>query len=155
MLNGTGRLGDSGEDGEICYSSGCWDFWDLMNAAPITSAAPAVHQELIGTLAERTRIRRLRDQQQRRWDQPQPARSGAERRPAASHDEPDASTDLSVASLLPHTQSRSFGHAGLDGPPGPSYSGVADLGPAPPTEASGPRATRSRRPSRHPPHYLP
>ena len=138
MLNGTGRLGDSGEDGEICYSSGCWDFWDLMNAAPITSAAPAVHQELIGTLAERTRIRRLRDQQQRRWDQPQPARSGAERRPAASHDEPDASTDLSVASLLPHTQSRSFGHAGLDGPPGPSYSGAADLGQAPPTEASGP-----------------
>ncbi len=112
MLNGTGRLGDSGEDGEICYSSGCWDLWDLMNAAPITSAAPAVHQELIGTLAEPTRVRRLRDQQQRRWDQPQPARSGAERRPAASHDEPDASTDLSVASLLPHTQSRSFGHAG-------------------------------------------
>jgi hypothetical protein len=95
MLNGTGRLGDSGEDGEICYSSGCWDFWDLMNAAPITSAAPAVHQELIGTLAERTRIHRLRDQQQRRWDQPQPAQSGAERRPAASHDEPDAGTDLS------------------------------------------------------------
>ena len=119
MLNGTGRLEDSGEDGEICYSSGCWDFWDLMNAAVITSVAPAVHQEPIGTLAERTRIRRLRDQRQRHWDQPPPARSGAERRPAASHDEPDASTDLSVASLLPHTQSRSFGHAGLDGPPGP------------------------------------
>ncbi len=69
MLNGTGRLGDSGEDGEICYSTGCWDSWDLMNAAAITSAAPAVHQEPIGTLAERPRIRRLRDQSQ-------PARSG-------------------------------------------------------------------------------
>jgi hypothetical protein len=161
MLNGTGRLEDSGEDGEICYSSGCWDFWDLMDAAAITSVAPAVHQQPIGTLAERTRIRRLRDQRPRHWDQPQPARSGAERRRAASHDEPDASTDLSVASLLPHPQSRSFGHAGLaglaglDGPPGPSYSGAADLGPAPPAEASGSRATRSRRPSRHPPHYLP
>jgi hypothetical protein len=63
MLNGTGRLGDGGEDGEICYSSGCWDFWGLMNAAAITSAAPAVHQELIRTLAERSRIHRC-------WDRP-------------------------------------------------------------------------------------
>jgi hypothetical protein len=120
MLNGTGRRGDGGEDGENCYSSGCWDFWGLMNAAAITSAAPAVHQELISTLAERSRIHRRWDQPrgrwdqpQRRWDQPQPARYGAGRRPAASHDAPNGGTELSVASLLPHTQSRSFGHAGL------------------------------------------
>src|SRR5580693_4088866 len=106
MLNGTGRPGDGGEDGEICYSSGCWDFCGLMNAAAITSAAPAVHQELIRTLAERSRIHRRWDQPrgrwdqpQRRWDQPQPARSGAGRRPAASHDALNAGTELSVASL--------------------------------------------------------
>jgi len=33
--------------------------------------------------------------------------------------------------------------------------GPARLGQAPPAEASGHRVTRSRRPSRHPPHYLP
>ena len=55
------------EDGEICYSSGCWDFWGLMNAAAITSAT-------------------------------------MNRTPASS---------CPSRPLLPHTQSRSFGHAGL------------------------------------------
>ncbi len=36
-----------------------------------------------------------------------------------------------------------------------SDTGAAGLGPASPAEASGYRVTRSRRPSRHPPHYLP
>jgi hypothetical protein len=36
-----------------------------------------------------------------------------------------------------------------------AYPRVTGPGLAQPTETSGHRATRSRRPSRHPPHYLP
>src|SRR5438067_161191 len=70
-----------------------------MDASAITSAAPAVHQELVRKLAERGGLLLRRD--------------------------------------------------------GPSSAGGAGLSPAPPAEASGHRVTRSRRPPRHPPHYLP
>src|SRR5271157_6228779 len=99
-----------------------------MNAAAITSAAPAVHQELIRALAERARIHRLRDQQQRRRDQlqrlqrlrgqQQVARSGAGLSPLANHDEPGASADLSVEAWLPYALPGSFGPTDLAGPAG-------------------------------------
>src|SRR5271157_2803066 len=99
-----------------------------MNAAAITSAAPAVHQELIRALAERARIHRLRDKQQRRRDQLQRlqrlrgqqllARSGAGLSPLTNHDEPGASADLSVEPWLPCTLPGSFGPTELASPAG-------------------------------------
>ncbi len=103
-----------------------------MNAAAITSAAPAVHQELIRALAERVRVHRLQDQQQRR-DQLRRlrgrqllARSGAGLSPLANHDEPGASADLSVEPWLPYALPGSFGPTDLASPAG--LAGLA--GPA-------------------------
>src|SRR5271165_384114 len=96
-----------------------------MNAAAITSAVSAVHQELIRALTERARIHRLRDQQQRRRDQLQRlrgqqllARSGAGLSPLTNHDEPGASADLSVEPWLPCTLPGSFGPTELASPAG-------------------------------------
>ena len=106
-----------------------------MNAAVITSAAPAVHQDLIRALPERARIHRLRDQQ-RRGDQLQylqgqrrGVRFGARRHPSASHDEPSASADLFVVPWLPHALPRSFGPVALASPAGlAGRGGPADRG---------------------------
>ena len=111
-----------------------------MDAVAITSAAPAVHQELIRALAERARIHRLRDQQQRRRDQlpgqRQRAPFGAVRRPLTNHDEPIASAGLSVVPLLPDALPHSFGPTDLANPGG-SVGPVGLAGPvgsAPPAD---------------------
>jgi hypothetical protein len=93
-----------------------------MDAAAITSTAPAVHQELIRALAERVRIHRHRDQQQRLRER---AQFGAGRGLSARHDGPSANADLSVVSWLPHALPRSFGPADRDSPAG--FARLGDL----------------------------
>ena len=122
-----------------------------MDAAAITSAAQAVHQELVRKLAEQARINRLADQLRRArpevatpapggsaiascwpaWPSvafPPPVRPGTARAPGG-HAQPDAGSwpsPRSFFSLGPAAAGGWLGSVATGGPAGPGLDGTAD-----------------------------
>src|SRR6266516_4806384 len=103
-----------------------------MDASAITSAAQAVHQELVRKLADQARINRLADQLRRARPGlafPSPVRSGAAMRTPGSHTnshlhaQPDAGSWLSPTAPGPF----SFGPAATGGPPVPGPDATAGV----------------------------